>query len=237
MIKTCAFCGKEFETSNKNQICCNRTCWQKLINKRSEEKFVGQKVNHWTILKLVKMKNKNRTRYLCQCECGTLKEFSLGDLKRSNSCGCIKKTLNGLSNTRLYGIYQKMKERCLNPRNDHYKNYGGRGITICEEWLKSYIPFREWALDNGYTDKLTIDRIDVNGNYEPSNCRWVTAKEQALNKRNNIKITINNETRCLTEWCAIFKIPRNLVYKRILRKWDIMKALFTPSQRKNLSST
>lgn len=238
-IKTCPICGKEFKSYYEKQKCCSWDCWLKFLNKQREKKFVGQKINHWTIQKLVKVEGGNNTRYLCQCDCGTIREFTLGELKRSNSCGCIKKTLNGLSriDTRLYGIHQKIKDRCLNPQNDHYQNYGARGITICKEWIESYISFYKWALNNGYTDKLTIDRIDVNGDYEPSNCRWITPKEQAYNKRSNIKITINGETHCLAEWCRIYKTSHNLAYKRIKRNWDIVKALTTPSKKKELFST
>ena len=234
-IKICPTCGKEFKIYYKKQKCCCRSCWLEFLRKQREEKFIGQKFNHWVVKKIIKIKGKNNTRYLCECECGTLKEFTLGELKRSNSCGCIKKTLNGLSriNTRLYGIHQKMKDRCLNPQNEHYQNYGARGITICKEWLDSYTSFYTWAMDNNYSDDLSIDRIDVNGNYEPSNCRWVTTKEQARNKRNTIKITINDETRCLSDWCIIYKKPFNLVYKRIRRGYDVMKALLIPPRTNN----
>jgi hypothetical protein len=88
---------------------------------------------------------------------------------------------------RLYNIWLHVKDRCLNPNCDSYHNYGGRGITVCEEWRNSYQTFREWALQNGYSDELTIDRLNVNGNYEPSNCRWLTRKEQNTNKRTNKK--------------------------------------------------
>jgi hypothetical protein len=90
---------------------------------------------------------------------------------------------HGYTQTRLYRIYYKMKERCYRPTNDNYKYYGGLGVTICKEWLNDFRAFAKWALKNGYAENLTIDRIDCSGNYEPSNCRWITIQEQQKNKR------------------------------------------------------
>ena len=118
---------------------------------------------------------------------------------------------------RLYRIWADMKRRCKNPDRPCYKDYGGRGIRVCQEWENSFDSFREWALNNGYSDDLSIDRIDNDGNYEPSNCRWATPKEQANNKRNNFYISYKGETRTLTEWCEVFGLDRNIVAMRIYR--------------------
>jgi len=111
---------------------------------------------------------------------------------------------DGRSKTRLYSIYYAMKNRCMNNKMKHYKNYGGRGIKVCQEWLDSFDVFRDWALSSGYNDSLSIDRIDVNGIYEPSNCRWATHKEQATNRRTSYwhKFTIEafGEKKNLNEW-------------------------------------
>lgn len=118
---------------------------------------------------------------------------------------------------RLYRIWADMKRRCKNSDRPNYKNYGGKGIRVCQEWENSFDSFREWALNNGYSDDLSIDRIDNNGNYEPSNCRWATAKEQANNKRNNLHIEYKGETRTLAQWCEVFGLERNVVAMRIYR--------------------
>ena len=106
-----------------------------------------------------------------------------------------------------------MKNRCGNTADPNYKYYGGRGITVCEEW-HNFMPFYEWAMSHGYSEELTIDRKDVNGNYEPSNCRWATKKEQSNNKRTNVFITYNNQTHTLKEWSEITGIKYNTLHSR-----------------------
>ena len=123
-----------------------------------------------------------------------------------------------------------MKIRCYNKNSKNYKNYGGRGIIICEECLK-YETFYEWAKNNGYKENLTIDRIDVNGNYEPQNCRWATLKEQANNKRNNLFFTINGITKTQAQWCKEYNIPVTNVRRRLNSGWSIEKALMTPIRK------
>lgn len=118
-----------------------------------------------------------------------------------------------------------MNDRCYNKNNKRYKDYGGRGIIICDEWLNDNKRFFNWAKSNGYNDNLTIDRIDVNGNYEPNNCRWITLQQQNRNTRRNIYFTIKGVTKCLKDWCKDFNIPCSTVRYRLKRGLTIEEAL------------
>lgn len=125
---------------------------------------------------------------------------------------------------RLHNIYYKMRQRCNNPNNIDYKNYGGRGITYCEEWEETQ-NFIDWALSHGYTDELTLDRIDVNGNYCPENCRWITIEQQQRNRRNNKYIEWDNETHCYNEWDEILGYPPGTIRQRLHRGWSVERAM------------
>ena len=118
---------------------------------------------------------------------------------------------------RLYRIWTEMKRRCENSDRPNYRNYGGRGIKVCQEWKNSFETFREWALSNGYSDELSIDRIDNDDNYEPSNCHWVTDREQSNNKRSNKLIVYKGEKHTLAQWCEIFGLDYSVVYMRLHR--------------------
>jgi hypothetical protein len=119
-----------------------------------------------------------------------------------------------------------MKKRCYSTKFREYKNYGGKGIIVCDEWKNNFEAFRNWALNNGYSDTLSIDRIDNNKNYEPDNCKWSNKIEQANNTTRNIKVTYNGETHTISEWSRISGIPYGTLYSRICRyKWDLEKAL------------
>ena len=175
--------------------------------------------------------------WVCKCECGAIKVVTGSNLKHGNvrSCGCLWKevvpannkeqnTRHGESGSKLHKAWCSMRYRCHNPNCKSYKNYGGRGITICKEW-DSYEVFRDWALANGFASDLSIDRIDVNGNYEPSNCRWVSAKTQSNNTRKNHYLTCAGETHTIAEWSAITGIKWQTIKARINMGWTVEDTL------------
>lgn len=182
----------------------------------------------------------HRLRWRCVCECGNYVDVLPYNLKRSNtkSCGCLNdetrlanSTKHGDRHTRLYSIWCNIKTRCYDSSSKNYKRYGGRGITMCDEWKESYVLFKEWAVNNGFSDDdrtLSIDRIDVNGNYDPSNCRWATPKVQANNRRNTIIIEAHDETHTLSEWADITGEKYHTLFARIYKLgWDPNKAIQT----------
>lgn len=173
--------------------------------------------------------------WLCRCECGNTCIVQGNNLKsgHTKSCGCINKQgfhfSHRLSNTKLYSVYCGIKSRCYNKNEARYPNYGGRGIIMCDEWKEDFVSFYNWAMNNGYKDDLTIDRIDVNDNYCPKNCRWATLKEQANNKTTNHFITYKGITKTITQWAEEFNIDKRLLQNRIKNlKWDFEKAITTP---------
>ena len=154
--------------------------------------LTGQKFGRLTVIERADNTKQGQAKWLCQCDCGRKTVVMGKSLRNGNtkSCGCLqketigyKRTIHGQTNTRFYRIWCGMKSRCYNKKNPHFHLYGGRGIKVCNEWLKDFQTFYDWAIANGYADNLTLDRINVNGNYEPSNCRWITRKEQNNNKR------------------------------------------------------
>lgn len=161
-------------------------------------------------------------KFLCKCECGNNVVRNMQTLLKGakTSCGCdttpyIQKYFNKESKTFLYSTWSGMRQRCNNPNNSSYKNYGGRGIVVCEEWDNDFSAFEKWAKENGAQVGLQIDRIDVNGNYEPTNCRWVDAVTQANNKRTNRFIEYNGQTHTIMEWARITGIQEGVIRSRI----------------------
>ena len=232
---------------------------------------VGEKYNRLTIISAIRKEDCNRLRnyYHCKCDCGNFADVRCESVLNgsSKSCGCYgrdvarevcikRNTTHGLSKTRLHTIWADMKARCYNPKSNRYYIYGARGIRICDEWLSydhenkintGFLNFYSWANENGYRDDLSIDRIDVNGDYEPSNCKWSTRNEQSWNKTNNVFITLEQNfddigmppvryTLPLASWSKITGISLATLRKRLIdtdKRWSVTQALTTPTTAMN----
>ena len=203
-----------------------------------EIEIIGKKFGRLTVLAFSHSRGYAKY-YVCRCDCGKNKVVLKGNILsgKTKSCGCYQKEMaknaNLLPENRriLHDTLRRMKSRCYDPKNNRYDRYGGRGIKICDEWLKDTESFCAWSLSNGYKEGLTIDRIDVNGNYEPSNCRWVSKLEQSLNTTRNVYITYNGQTKTLKEWSRQLGIKNTTLHNRIkYYGWSIEKAFETPTR-------
>lgn len=203
--------------------------YQDLTGKRFGRLIVLQRAQN-----LVSKSGRNYIRWMCQCNCGNICTVLGDNLKygRTLSCGCYKKehlsslkSTHGQTDSRLYGVWQSMKARCYNAHSTHYDRYGGRGISLCDEWKNSFQTFSDWATQNGYRDGLSIERIDNDGDYTPDNCRWATMKEQANNRESNVRIAYRGEEHTATEWAAIVHISAKTLFSRIYAGWSVERVL------------
>lgn len=178
-----------------------------------------------------------RWDWVCKCDCGNITIVMPAFVKRgtTQSCGCygherrIERNLRFTkSERRLNKLWSDIKERCYNPKNTSYINYGGRGIKMCDEWLNSAEKFRLHAFNNGYADSLTIERIDNDADYSPDNCKWIPKAEQSKNRRSCIMVTYNNETTTLSDACRKANIKRATVSARLSRGWTFDDAMNIP---------
>lgn len=192
--------------------------------------YTNMRFGRWTVLSPSRKSNKKS--WICVCDCGNKRNVHEDTLisGRSLSCGCLQReetknrlTTHNLSKTRLYRIYYGIKQRCFNVKDKRYKDYGGRGITICDEWLNDFVKFYEWSIQNGYDENLTIDRIDNDGNYEPSNCRWATKEEQDYNKRTSIFFEFFGTRKCLKEWTNLMGWNYDKYYARFIRNTTVFR--------------
>lgn len=194
---------------------------------------VGQHFGKLTVIEYHGTNKHGQSEWLCQCDCGKQTVVTKTNLQTGNtkSCGCLHNALliqnstkHGETATRLYWTWHGMKARCFNPNDSRFKDYGGRGITVCDEWIR-FEGFRAWAMSSGYADNLTIDRIDNDGNYCPENCRWTTNKQQANNKRTNRMVTHNGKTQTIKQWADELGINYNTLYTRLVQYgWTVEKA-------------
>lgn len=175
-----------------------------------------------------------RILWKCECDCGNTRVVEGGALRSGRVFHCGRKfhptVKHGLHNDRLYGIWKTMKTRCFNPNCEKYRNYGGRGITVCDEWKEDFQAFYDWAIANGYSDELTIERNNVNGDYTPENCCWIKLEEQARNKTTNIRLEYNGETHILAEWSKITGISESELSYRVKSGWSVEKTLTTKTR-------
>lgn len=198
--------------------------------------LTGQRFGRLTVIRRAKNR-RNLTYWLCKCDCGKEVEVSKGSLVRgyTKSCGCYnlekiieRNTKHNLNKTRIHNTWVHMKQRCFNKNTQAYANYGGRGITVCEEWKNDFMAFYNWAINNEYTDELTIERVDVNGNYCPENCTWITKSQQCLNTRKNVFLTYNGMTKTIKEWADYFNVTYSAFFHRVERGWDLDRIFNQP---------
>lgn len=201
-----------------------------------KSKLVGEVIGGFKVLDSEHIGTQTRLRVMCvKCGREQIKSWhSVVDRKcECDHCGNgrKKRNANGHYGTPLYYKYMQMLKRTENVKHDNYQYYGGRGIQVCDEWRNDFQAFYEWAMANGYRDGLTIDRIDVDGDYAPDNCRWATAKEQANNRRSNVLKTFNGKTQTLAQWADEYGLSRSMVYQRSKRGWDIERILMEPKRK------
>lgn len=202
--------------------------------------IIGKKFGKLTVLEELKSNKANDYHKIlkCKCDCGNITYKRKTNVINGKvlSCGCFaieqtkkRSTKHGCFGTRIYGIWNGILQRTKYKSKKDKENYWGRGINVCKEW-EDFINFKKWALDNGYDDKLTIDRIDVDGDYSPENCRWITKKEQSNNRRNNVKYEYNGEILTQSQWSERIGIdPTN--FKKRVDKYGLKKAIETPKRK------
>lgn len=195
-----------------------------LMNSKKIKISPNTKINKLTVLSY----DCEKKKYKCKCECGNITFASGAKILsgHTKSCGCYRKTYgknntkHGLYKNRIYFEWKNMLYRCYKDKYPYFKYYGGRGISVCKEWIDDINSFVNWAMDNGYNDRLTLDRIDVNDDYYPDNCRWVSMNTQMRNTRRNVNIIYNGDSYCLTDLCNKLNISLGAV-KHLARSKNI----------------
>lgn len=214
--------------------------------------MTGKQFGRWTVICFAGFNNSGAAMWQCVCECGTVRDVNGYTLRsgRSTCCGC--KTYEAIRNKqivgyykhggkkeRLYGIWHGIKDRCNNINSPQYPRYGGRGITVCEEWQNNYESFREWAISTGYDPSAkkydcTLDRIDNNKGYSPDNCEWRNMKAQSNNRSTNHIIEYDGQSHTIQEWAEIIGINSDTLLKRIDNYgWTVERAITTPVRRRS----
>lgn len=193
---------------------------------KCKKDYIGYSIGCLTVIDEVVKKGTERC-FLCKCsKCGGTHIRRLSNIKKHGTCGHKFEQLNY---NNIYNAWRAMKKRCYLKSNHNYKNYGARGIKVCDEWMNPDT-FYNWAIHNGYSKGLSLDRIDVNGNYEPNNCRWVDMKIQQNNRRNNKYITYKGETKTMSEWADKLHLDYTLLKSRLINGWSFDKAISAPKR-------
>lgn len=198
--------------------------------------MIGERIGRLVVTEFAGLDKYKRCLWKCKCDCGNECVVFGGHLRQGHttSCGCVqaenrnslilKNTTHGESRKRLYNIWYRTIQKCENPSHCKYQYYGARGISVCKEW-HDYATFAKWARANGYDESLTIDRINNDGNYEPSNCRWANMEVQSNNRRNNVLIAVDGVSHTMSEWSKIYEIPYKLLWSRLNSGWSFERAV------------
>jgi len=202
--------------------------------------LIGQRFGKLEVVNFAGVNKFNKALWYCKCACGGEK-IAIGTTLRSGriiSCGCLEGYhTHGFSRSKICRVHYGMLSRCYNTKDKSYKDYGGRGIKVCNEWKEDFMLFYEWAKNSGYDEALTIDRINVNGDYCPENCQWVSLAENNKNKRNTHRLTLNGETKTLTDWGRALNIPLGRLYERLYLGWSDEDILTRPPRACKLVNT
>lgn len=197
----------------------------------------GMKFGRLTAVEFVGVNKKHESLWSCKCDCGNVKVVVGCKLTGgyTRSCGCLNRETaqnlfrkHGMRNSRIYNCWRGMNQRCHNSSAPAYRNYGGRGISVCDEWRNSFEAFYAWSMKNGYTDQLTIERIDVNGGYCPENCCWANMKVQQNNRTNNRIVSFSGKTQTVMQWADEVGVKAGTLYYRLNQGWSVADALQTP---------
>ena len=206
--------------------------------------LTGRRFGRLTVINCLGSDANYRVHWNCKCDCGNYKDVKTVDLTRgaTRSCGCLfKETANNQKQMypkdvrikRLRHIWHGMRRRCNDKNHNCYSRYGLRGIKVCDEWNNDYVAFARWALSNGYAENLTIDRINNDGNYEPSNCRWIPEKEQHRNTSTCRYVTFRGATKTLTEWAEEYDIPNSTLERRLDKGFSMEEAVSMGNPHRN----
>lgn len=208
----------------------------------------GMRFGRLTVLSRAENVKPGRVRWICKCDCGNQTIVYSNNLKENGtlSCGCYRREVrcavnkrrskHGLAKSRLYRIWFGIKRRCYSESGENYERYCARGIKVCDEWINSFESFRDWAMSHGYSDDLSIDRIDNDGDYTPDNCRWVNAKIQGNNRSTNRVLEYGGRKLNVTQWANEVGLNKKTLEGRLLRGWSVEKALTTPVKERRKSN-